>query len=266
MRIKELTNMFDNLYPKNLMLDFDNSGMNVMTSDSNIKNILLCLDVTDEAIDIAINNDVNLIISHHPVIFNSIKNISESVISNKIKKLISYNICAYSIHTNFDASKDLGMGKIVLEQFDFFGNVKEKYPLEKIGEDGDGLGLVVSFNDSISLNSIREKLEDNFHIKKYFIKYYSKHSFDDVFIKKIAIMPGSGKSNVNDAIKNNVDVYISGDLGHHDILDLYENEITYVDATHYGLEKLFVYYMHDRILDLIGKEKINIIKYENKDF
>ena len=207
MKILELVNTIEKLYKKELAMDFDNSGMNIITMDSSIKNILICLDITDEAIEYAIKNDVNFIISHHPVVFKSYKNILCDNFSNKIKKMISYDISAYSIHTNFDAEKSHGMGKIVLEQFDLYGNIASEDVIEKIGENGDGLGKFLVLNNPISINTLKQKLIDNFHIKEFFIRYYSRHLKEDAFIKKLAIMPGSGRSNIQDVINLGADMY-----------------------------------------------------------
>lgn len=266
MKISELINLIEKLYKKDLAMDFDNSGANIITMDSNIKNILICLDITDEAVEYAIKNDVNMIISHHPVIFSKFKNILCDSFSNKIKKLISYDISAYSVHTNFDAEKTHGMGKIVVDQFDLYGNIKSEVPIEMIGDNGDGLGRFLVLDNPVSITTLKNKLINNFHIKQYFVRYYSRHLKDDAFIKKLAIMPGSGRSNVHDVIKLGADMYVSADLSHHDILDLYENDISYIDATHYGLERLFIYYMNDFLKNIITDKSINIYKFENKDF
>ena len=269
MTYKTLFNFLEKLYPKNLSADFDNTGLNILSNDidNKINNILICLEIIEDTIKFAIDNNVDLIISHHPVTFKSMKNILNDTNSQKIKSLINYGITAYSIHTNFDSKNEFGMGDIVTKQFDF-KNINNIKTLDIINDSNDGLGKIVELNDYISIDFIIEQLINKFDIKERLITYYSNKNSNEKFIKKIAILPGSGRDYVNNLIDKDVDLYISSDLSHHDVLDLYENNISYINCTHYGLEKLFIYFIKDVLLnEYIDKdENINILIYENKDF
>ena len=64
-------------------------------------------------------------------------------------------------------------------------------------------------------------------------------------IRKAAVVPGSGKDYISQAVRAGADVFISGDIGHHDGIDALEQGITIIDAGHYGLEQIFVPYMKE---------------------
>lgn len=269
MKITELTKKLEIIYDKKLCYDFDNSGFNVLTKDLDITNILLTVDILDKTIDIAVKKNCNLIISHHPVIFHSIKNISDNYQDNKLKKMISYDISAYSIHTNFDVQREHGMGKIVLDQFNISNNIVKTEFVENIelNNNTHGLGKIVTLKESYNINDILKILVNNFKINLSKISYYTNKPLEDRIIKKMAIIPGSGRDYVKTIIDKGCDLLISADLSHHDILDLYENNICYINATHYGLEKLFCYYMKDLLTNIIDeKDNINILQFENEDF
>ena len=269
MKITELIKKLEIIYDKKLCYDFDNSGLNVLTNDNDIKNITLTVDIIDNTIDYSIKNNCNLIISHHPMIFHSYKNIVDNSQDNKIKKLISYDISAYSIHTNFDVQKDHGMGKIVLDQLNISNNIIKSEYIETIDINNNehGLGKIITLKNSINLNEILKLLIDNFKINISKISYYTNKNMDDRFIKKIAILPGSGRDYIQNVIKNKCDLYITSDLSHHDILDLYENNVCYINATHYGLEKLFCYYMKELLEKIIDeKDNVKIYQFKNEDF
>ena len=76
MKIKELTNFLEELAPIYIQEEYDNCGLTIGDENKKIKNILICLDVTLEVIKEAKQKKCNLIISHHPVIFNEIKKIN----------------------------------------------------------------------------------------------------------------------------------------------------------------------------------------------
>ena len=269
MKINELIKKLDVIYNKKLCLDFDNSGLNILTKDVDIKNILLTVDILDKTIDFSIKNNCNLIISHHPIIFHKIKNINDNFLDRKIKKIISYDISAYSIHTNFDVEKDHGMGKIVLEQFNIKDNISHTEFIENIDCNSNihGLGKIINLKNNMCINDFLNILINNFKINNNKITYYTNKTLDNKFIKKVAILPGSGRDYVNNIINEKCDLYITSDLSHHDILDLYENDITYINATHYGLEKLFCYYMKEILENIFeDTENIKIYQFNNEDF
>ncbi|KXZ39745.1 dinuclear metal center protein, YbgI/SA1388 family [Alkalithermobacter thermoalcaliphilus JW-YL-7 = DSM 7308] len=103
MLLKDIVNLIENKYPKELAYDWDNVGLIIGNLNAHIKNILIALDATDEVIQEAIENNVDLIITHHPFVFKPIKKItSNSLIGKNIYKLIKNDINIYCCHTNFD--------------------------------------------------------------------------------------------------------------------------------------------------------------------
>lgn len=108
-KLLEILSLFEKIAPSSLSESWDNSGLQIGNSKSEINKVLLCLDVTSEIVDEAINIGANLIISHHPFIFNKLTSISDLDIKGSlILKLIHHDISVISEHTNLDlASKGL---------------------------------------------------------------------------------------------------------------------------------------------------------------
>lgn len=104
--LKEITDFLDKLYPLQYQESYDNSGLLTDTADP-IKKCIVCLDVTETLVEEAIATGANLIVSHHPLIFNGLKRITDSEKCGKIiKKLITHKIALYAAHTNFDNAKN----------------------------------------------------------------------------------------------------------------------------------------------------------------
>lgn len=76
MKVSEITEILDKWMPISIAEDFDNVGLIIGNPDSLVKNILVTLDTTSNVIDEAIDNNCNLIISYHPIIFNDLKKIT----------------------------------------------------------------------------------------------------------------------------------------------------------------------------------------------
>lgn len=103
MKIKEIQNYLESFAPINYQETYDNSGLIIGNTESEITNILICLDCTEEIIEEAIQKKCNLIISHHPIIFSGIKKLNgKNYIERTVIKAIENKIAIYAIHTNFD--------------------------------------------------------------------------------------------------------------------------------------------------------------------
>ncbi len=103
MKAKELINYLENIIPLYIQEEYDNSGLIIGNENEYISKALITLDCTEEVIDEAIENNCNIIIAHHPILFNGIKKITGSNYTEKvIFKAIKNNISIYAIHTNLD--------------------------------------------------------------------------------------------------------------------------------------------------------------------
>ncbi len=104
MILKDLTLYLDKIFHKNLAYKWDKVGLQIGRAEAEIKKILITLDIDDDVIEEAVNAGSNLIISHHPLIFEPIENITDSSSgsSKKVLKLIEKGIAVYVAHTNYD--------------------------------------------------------------------------------------------------------------------------------------------------------------------
>lgn len=103
MKLKEITEYLESLAPLSFQEQYDNSGLIVGNPEKEINKALICIDCTEEVIDESISNRCDLIISHHPLIFEGLKKITGyNYTERAVIKAIKQDIAIYSIHTNFD--------------------------------------------------------------------------------------------------------------------------------------------------------------------
>lgn len=101
----EIIQLFEQFAPKRFAMEGDKIGLLVGSLNQPIKNALVALDVTEEVVDEAIEKDVQLIISHHPLIYSPLKTIrTEDAYGKIITKLIKHDIAVYAAHTNLDVA------------------------------------------------------------------------------------------------------------------------------------------------------------------
>jgi len=105
MKVKNLLNNLDKIAPFFLQESFDNSGIQFADLDAPIKKILLSLDVTQDVLGEALENKVNLVICHHPLLFSPLKQITKQ--KNPILfKAITNEINLLAMHTNYDLAEN----------------------------------------------------------------------------------------------------------------------------------------------------------------
>jgi dinuclear metal center YbgI/SA1388 family protein len=102
-KVRDITSIIESVAPLSLQESYDNAGLILGNPEMEVRGALLCIDVTEEVISEALKFDLNLIISHHPLIFNGIKKINGySHVENCIIKAIKNDIAIYAAHTNLD--------------------------------------------------------------------------------------------------------------------------------------------------------------------
>ncbi|MBM3414402.1 MAG: Nif3-like dinuclear metal center hexameric protein [Bacteroidetes bacterium] len=103
MKVSDIIHFLDTVAPPSLQESYDNVGLLVGDAESNCSGVICCLDVTDAILDESLEKGCNLIVAHHPLIFDSIKQINANEQTGRlIIKAIQHNISIYAIHTNLD--------------------------------------------------------------------------------------------------------------------------------------------------------------------
>lgn len=103
MKVKDVVQFLESVAPVHLQEDYDNSGLLVGDMENELTGILVSLDCTEEIVQEAIDKKCNLIVSHHPIIFKGLKNLTgKNYVDRTVIKAIKNNISLYAIHTNLD--------------------------------------------------------------------------------------------------------------------------------------------------------------------
>lgn len=223
------------LWVKPELIDsWDNTGFQIGYYDQEIKKVLIALDLDRHVLNHAINHNIDMIITHHPIIFSPIKSITSKTYSGSlILDAIKNNILVYNAHSNLDITQNgvndelakiLGIKntKILSEAIEIDN---KSYGYGKVGEIKD-----ININDFIEVVKMKLEVED--------IIVYGK--VDNQIISKVSVCGGSGASFIPDVISNKSDVYITGDIKYHDAQLAYENDLILIDASHYDTEKVIL--------------------------
>ena len=107
MLLKEISKLLESFAPLEFQEEYDNAGLIIGDPEMVISGALITLDITGEVLDEAIQNNCNLVIAHHPLIFKGLKRLTgEDSIQRFTVKAIQNQVAVYAMHTNLDNSAD----------------------------------------------------------------------------------------------------------------------------------------------------------------
>ena len=155
----------------------------------------------------------------------------EQFVSRRILELIQSDISYYAMHTNYDV---LGMAELSGRIL----GLRDPRVLDVTAEIGgreEGIGRIGSLEKSMTLRECCGYVKERLALD--FVKVSGNL---DREVRRLAVSPGSGKSAIAPAIAKGADVLVTGDIGHHDGLDAWEQGLAVIDAGHYGTESIFI--------------------------
>lgn len=246
MTVNDIAEKLNMLYPLKYAEQWDNSGLLIGFGQREVHKVLITLEVDVKTADYAVEQGVDMIISHHPLIFSGMKQILDSdCVGKRVIKLIQNNISLYVMHTNYDAlymARDAAKRVGILEG-EVLVNEQDDY----------GIGIVGELEETVSVKELCEKLKTVFELE-----HVGVYGELDAKVSRAAIVPGSGKEFYTDAISHNAQVLITGDVSHHFGVDAIASDFTVIDAGHFGLEHIFI----ETVAEKLGKELtgVNVIK------
>lgn len=232
MKCAEIIKIIEKTYPVTAAEEWDNVGLLAGRDDKEVHKIYIALDATDEVIDEAVRCGADMLVTHHPLIFGGLKRVTNrNFIENRVLRLLQNDISYYAMHTNYDVKRmaDLACEKLAFGQT----QVLEATGADEAGNE-EGIGKIASIAP-VTLEALCAQVKEAFGLES--VKVFGDSS---ATVSRAAICPGSGKSVIKEALKKGADVFITGDIGHHEGIDAVAQGLSIIDAGHYGIEHIFI--------------------------
>lgn len=226
-KVKDIAEVIESFAPKSLQESYDNAGLQVGDPEMGVAAALLCLDVTDDVLKEAKERECNLIVSHHPLIFRGLKQLTGSDSTQRlVMEALKNNIAVYSAHTNLDSVWD-GVSHEIARKL----SVKELEVLEPQPQNPKaGLGVVGNIKPLPKIEFLR-KIKETFNVAA--LRYSSQSP--TLVVRRVAVCGGAGASLISSAIKAKADILVTGDVKYHDFTT-YGDELIIADIGHYESE------------------------------
>lgn len=221
MTVGDILEYLSELAPLETAESFDNVGLLVGDAGQEVTGVCCCVDITHDIIKEAAEKGANLIISHHPVIFEGLKRIPMWA---PVVELIKNDIAAIAMHTNFDIAPN-GVNAALVELLE----------LESGGSFENGFGAICEVTREFTAKSLAEHCKARLGLEC--VKYSQSNS--DKLLQRVAVCCGGGidRDIMRLARKNMVDAVISGDIKHNFWIEAENCGIVLIDAGHFGTEK-----------------------------
>ena len=242
MKIKEVLSALERFAPLPLQESWDNAGLQVGLTETEVSGALLCLDVNEKIVDEAIRKGCNVVVSHHPLLFRGLKTISDLTdVQRTVMKAIQKGICVISMHTNMDNAKG-GVNYKIAEKL----GLRDVQFLAPKTVDGveSGSGVIGELPEAQASDDFVLAVKKAFGVECAMCNELLRRP-----VRKVALCGGAGDFLLDEALKAGADAFITGEMHYHQYFG-YEQQIQICVIGHYQSEQ----YTAEIFRDIIEKE------------
>jgi len=228
-KIKEVLSALERFAPLPLQESWDNAGLQVGLTETEVSGALLCLDVNEQIVDEALRKGCNLIVSHHPLLFRGLKQISgNDYVQRTVMKAIKNDVCVVSMHTNMDnawggvnfkIAEKMG-ASLPCQQTPVSPSVAEKVPM-----------VVAELPQPMAARDFVQMVKERFGVACAQCNELLQRP-----VRKVAICGGAGDFMLPDALAAGADAFVTGEMHYHVFFD-YEQKLQICVIGHYQSEQ-----------------------------
>lgn len=232
MRLNDWISEMEKIAPPELALDFDNPGLLISPETDEIQKVLIALDCSVEVAKEAAETGADLVLTHHPLFFSPVKHIlKDDPETAAAWQLLTHGIGLYAAHTNLDAAEG-GVNDMLLQCLRV-RDIKKLQPEE--------LGRIGTLESPVTLSAFAETVE------KTLAARVLVSGDPDTTVRTVACVGGSGAEEMADAKRMGADVFLTGEMKHHEGLYAGVLGIPVIAAGHYETEKVVLRPLAERL-------------------
>ena len=260
--VAEIIEIMNQLAPPMLAEEWDNVGLQIGDAHYPVRRIWVALDPSPEVVKAACQKNVDLLITHHPLIFRPLKSIDFSTPGGSIIQMAAHHrLAIFSAHTNLDIVRNgvndilaqrLGLRNLAVLQPVQIGNpAKKDAAALPDGEAQYGIGRTGSLAKAGSLSALVSMVK-----KKLNLDFVKVAGDLEMKVKQVALCSGSGSSLIDAFLASKAQAYISGDIHYHDARAAEAANRAIIDIGHFSSEHLMVEALARQLKNIISKAGI----------
>jgi len=215
--------------PLPLQESWDNAGLQLGLTEAEVSGALLCLDVNEAVVDEAIRKGCNLVVSHHPLLFRGLKQISGAdYVQRTVIKALKNDVVVVSMHTNMDNALD-GVNWKIAERL---GLGECRFFAQKAVDGIEaGSGVVGELPQPMAAQDFVQLVKRQFQVECAQCNELLQRP-----VQRVAICGGAGDFLLPDALREGADAFITGEMHYHQYFG-YEQRIQICVIGHYQSEQ-----------------------------
>lgn len=261
--VSDIIDVMNTLAPHLLAEEWDNVGLQIGDPQQEVKNIWIALDPTLPVLDAACRENVDLLITHHPLIFRPLKSIDfQTPLGSLLNMAVRHRLAVFSAHTNLDivagGINDILSERIGLTNLKILRKTSAPCKIQSSDTDGSaqGLGRIGTLESSLELITFAKVIKKKMGIKT--IRFAGNPSLT---VKEVAVCSGSGSGLLADFFASGAQVYVSGDLKYHDARDVEAANLGIIDIGHFSSEKLIIHALSERLKEILPARgfEVNVV-------
>lgn len=240
--VEDIADLLDHIAPAHLSEEWDNCGLQVGSNQWGVKKIWVALDPLMSVIEDAGRSDIDMIITHHPLIFKALKRIDlESLEGKVIASAIRHRMAIYAAHTNLDSAVG-GINDVLAQKIGLCNLRPLILPKDCSSSDEApdrpavvGIGRIGDLSKPVM---VKQWISD---IKRCFgIQHVKAAGKIDRVVHRAAVCSGSGGSLMDTFLSSDADVFVTGDLRYHDARAVEDAGRTIIDIGHFASEHIIL--------------------------
>ncbi len=253
--VSDIIHAMDVLAPSAFAESWDNSGLQVGRKDQPVKLIWIALDPSQEVVEAACRNQVDLLITHHPLIFKPLRSLDGGTPTGKIiRQAVLHELSIFSAHTNLDAAS----GGINDELAVRLGlkNIRMLSPgnAPLMPDNIAGTGRLGDLENPIKLLDFAHQAKKLLALTA--IKVAGRK---ELMVQHVAVCCGSGSSLMGPFFASGAQVFISGDLKYHDARDTQARDRALIDIGHFASEHLILDVLAQRLAGEFALRGVDVV-------
>lgn len=226
----------EEMAPRALALEGDNTGWQVGDPESPVEAVLLAMDADDRVVDEAVKMGAGLIVAHHPLIFRPVRSVRLDLPGGALlARLIRAGIGVYAAHTSLDAAEQ-GVNAVLAGRLGLTG-------FRVLDEEG-GLGRVGRLPEALPFDVFAGRVKAVLGVPSVRVG-----GPRDRMVSKVALCGGSGGDLWSKAAFAGADVFVTGDLKYHTARDILAAGMNFVDPGHYSSERIILEPLRDHLAE-----------------
>ena len=220
--------LLEDLAPSGLAESWDNVGLMIGSREDPVTGIMVSLDPTVEAVAATRRSDLNLLITHHPLLFKPLSSVDPSTPTGAVVyRAVREGVGILAAHTNLDSAQ----GGVNDALADLLG-LKETAPLiPAVDRVGAGMGRLGLLDPPLTLGEVAAKVKEVLGISSLRMVGLSERT-----IRRVALCGGAGGELVGIARDSGADLYITGEAAHHHAREAEFRGLALIEAGHYATE------------------------------